>query len=96
MPKKERKHAADDRGVSTEISPDPEAPVEEIRLPPHAPTKGRAIDDPKPRGRKKAGEDPPDLPEEDDDTTGEMASAGQDLGLPADADADPREAGQFD
>jgi hypothetical protein len=78
-----------ERKTSTDTNPDPDGPLDEIRLPPHDPVKGRAIDEPGARRKRKVGDDGVDLPEEDDDDTGEMASAGQDLGLTLD---DEREA----
>lgn len=79
-----RRHATIDR------DPDPglDVPGEEIRLPPHDPTKGRTIEDPRPR-RKKRLDDTVEPPAEDDDVSGEMEAAGQDLGLLAE---DEREA----
>ena len=69
-----RRHATIDR--------EPDAPGEEVRLPPHDPTKGRTIEDPGTR-RKKRVDDTVESPVEDDedDVSGEMESAGQDLGL---------------
>ena len=59
-------------------------PVEEIQLPPHSPTKGRSIEDPKPRSKQRADDvENPDAANTDDET-GEMASAGQDLGVTVD------------
>ena len=72
------------RKASTDTTPDPDGPLDEIKLPPYAPTKGRKIDDPGPRKKQKAGAAPAEPLEEDDDTTGEMDAAGQDLGLNVD------------
>jgi hypothetical protein len=78
-----RRHATIDR------DPAPDEPVEEIRLPAHDPTRGRTIEDPRPRRPKKV-DDSVETIEEDDDNTGEMASAGQDLGFAPDAEREAR------
>lgn len=79
----------DDNGrkTSTDTTPDSDGPLDEIKLPPYAPTEGRRIDDPGSRRKQNADATARgDLLEEDDDKTGEMDSAGQDLGLPTDAE----------
>jgi len=75
-----RRHATIDR------DPDPgvDVPGEEIRLPPHDPTKGRTIEDPGTRRKKRVDDTAESPAEDDDDVSGEMESAGQDLGLLAD------------
>jgi hypothetical protein len=78
------------RNATIDRDPDPglETPGEEIRLPAHDPTKGRTIEEPGPRRRKRV-DDTVETPAEDDDVSGEMDAAGQDLGLLAE---DEREA----
>jgi hypothetical protein len=70
------------RAATADHEPDPVdgEPVEEIRLPPRNPQRGRSIEDPNPK-RKNQLDNEIDGTDEDDDATGEMESAGQDLGL---------------
>lgn len=70
---------------------EPDEPVEEVKLPPRNPTRGRGIEDPNPK-RKNRLDDEIDGADEDDDATGEMDAAGQDLGLVADEEHQGRAA----
>jgi hypothetical protein len=82
---------------------EPDEPVEEQKLPPRSPTAGRGIEEPNPK-RKNRLDDEIDGTDEDDDATGEMDAAGQDVGVVADEENEGRAArnartageGQFD
>ena len=100
---KDRKRHTPTIDPGTERSPDD--PVEPARLPGRNPTRGRSIEDPNPHRKNKVDSEI-DGTDEDDDATGEMESAGQDLGLAVDEragesvedeDADgERNEGQYD
>ena len=85
MPQDRKKNQGSRRSATIEHDPDPglDEPVDELKLPSRNPTKGRTIEDPKPRTPKQA--DDIESPE-DDDTSGEMAAAGQDLGVTVDGE----------
>jgi hypothetical protein len=82
---------------------EPDEPVEEQNLPPRSPTACRGIEEPNPK-RKNRLDDEIDGTDEDDDATGEMDAAGQDVGVVADEENEGRAArsartageGQFD
>lgn len=73
---------ADRRSATKDRDPDPipGEPAEEMKLPSRNPAPVRPIEDPNPQRRNQldSGVDGVD---EDDDATGEMDSAGQDVGL---------------
>lgn len=66
--------------IDREREPGLEEPVEEERLPGRNPPPPRPIDEPNPK-RKNQSDDEIDGVDEDDDATGEMDAAGQDVGL---------------
>ena len=100
---KDRKRHTTTIDPGTERNPDD--PVEPMRLPSRNPTRGRSIEDPNPN-RKNRVDAEIDGTDEDDDATGEMESAGQDLGFAVDereaesvedeASEQERSEGQFD
>ena len=78
--------------IDHDPAPLPGDPESELKFPSRNPTRGRAIEDPNPH-RKNRADDEIDGADEDDDATGEMDAAGQDLGLVAD---DEREAASIE
>lgn len=66
--------------IDRDTEPDLAEPVEEVKLPPRNPAPGHPIDEPNPK-RKNQADDEIDGVDEDDDATGEMDGAGQDVGL---------------
>ena len=84
MKDRKRHQPAERNRRAATVDPEPEPvggePVEEMRLPPRNPPRGRSIEDPNPK-RKNQLDNEIDGTDEDDDATGEMESAGQDLGL---------------
>ena len=75
--------------LAEESAREPDEPVEEQKLPPRDPVKGRGIDEPNPKRKSRLDEES-DGNVEDDDATGEMEAAGQDLGLLPDEEHEGR------